>query len=74
MQGGSVVFQVFVDGRKAYDSDTIRQPDQPKTVDISVADAGELKLVVLDAGDGIGQDWANWADAHLVPLLVDSPE
>ena len=62
---GSVVFQVFVDGEKRFDSGRLTSKDPPKAVDLSLVGARELQLVTLDAGDGIGCDVANWADARL---------
>lgn len=70
-QGGntaaSVVFQVYVDGRKAFDSGVVRESDAPRTISVSTKGAGELRLVVTDAGDGIACDCANWAMARLAP-------
>jgi hypothetical protein len=63
---GSVVFQVFVDGKKRFDSGVMRETDAPKPVRVSVKRADELRLVVTDAGDGITCDCANWAEARLV--------
>ena len=63
---GSVVFQVFVDDEKLYDSGVMRETDDPKLVRVPVAGAAELRLVVTDAGDGITCDCANWAEAKLI--------
>lgn len=63
---GSVVFQVFVDDKKTFDSGTVRESDPPRNVSISVRAAQELRLVVTDAGDGITCDCADWADARLI--------
>lgn len=63
---GSVVFQVYVDGKKRFDSGVRRETDPPLPVRIRVEGAGELRLVVTDAGDGITCDCANWAEARLV--------
>ena len=63
---GSVVFQVFVDDRKEFDSGIMKESDPPRTVHVSVKDADELRLVVGSAGDGITSDVANWADARLI--------
>ncbi len=63
---GSVVFQVFVDGEKRFDSGLVTENDPPRKVSISVEGAEQLRLVVTDAGDGITCDCANWADASLV--------
>lgn len=65
--GGSVVFQVFVDDKKVFDSGVVTQNDAPKPVKVSLKGAEELRLVVTDAGDGYVCDCANWADARLVP-------
>ncbi len=62
---GSVVFRVFADGSKLYDSGVMRGPDSTKSVNVNVAGKKELKLVVLDAGDGKSSDHADWADAKL---------
>jgi glucose/arabinose dehydrogenase len=62
---GSVVFQVFLDGVKAYDSGITRGGDIRKTVNISVANKNELRLVVTDAGDGQGYDHADWGGARV---------
>lgn len=63
---GSVTFQVYVDGKKRFDSGVMRETDAPKPVRVSVKGANELRLVVTDAGDGITCDCANWAEARLV--------
>lgn len=62
---GSVVFQVFVDGEKRFDSGVMREADEPKRVRVSVRGAQELALVMTDAGDGITCDCANWVEARL---------
>jgi hypothetical protein len=63
---GSVVFQVFVDGEKRFDSGVTRGNDPAIPISIPVAGAYELRLVVTDAGDGITCDCSNWADARLI--------
>jgi len=62
---GSVVFQVLVDGEKRFDSGRLTSLDPGKAVDVSLVGAQELALVTLDAGDGIGCDVANWANARV---------
>jgi hypothetical protein len=68
-QGGksaaSVVFQVFADDKKVFDSHVMRENDPPKKVCVSVEGADMLRLVATDAGDGITSDCADWADARL---------
>lgn len=63
---GSVVFQVFVDDRKEFDSGVMTENDPPRKIRLAVKHADELRLVVTDAGDGITSDVANWADARLI--------
>jgi hypothetical protein len=62
---GSVVFEVFVDGKKEFESGVMRENDAPKKVSLPVVNADELRLVVKDAGDGIPYDCADWANAKL---------
>lgn len=62
---GSVVFQVFLDGRKAFDSGVVRQADGVKRLRVAVDGVRELRLLSDDAGDGNTRDMANWAEARL---------
>ncbi|MBB5233873.1 NPCBM/NEW2 domain-containing protein [Deinococcus budaensis] len=62
---GSVVFQVYADGVKLYDSGVVRGSDSGRAVNVNVAGKNELKLVVTDAGDGLNYDHADWANAML---------
>ncbi len=70
-QGGqnlaSVIFQVFVDDTKRFDSGVMRENDPPRRISIPVKGARRLKLVATTApiGDGITCDAANWANARL---------
>ncbi len=64
---GSVVFQIFVDDEKRFDSGIVRETNAPRKISVSVEGADELRLVVTDAGDSITCDCANWADARLIP-------
>lgn len=69
---GSVVFQVYLDGVKAYDSGTVTGSALRKNVNLSVANKNELRLVVTDAADGKDFDHADWAGARITgcgPLL-----
>ncbi|MFE6167477.1 NPCBM/NEW2 domain-containing protein [Viridibacillus arvi] len=62
---GSVVFQVFVDGEKQFDSGLMNSRDPQKFIELNVSSAKELKLVVTDGGNGNGSDHATWGDAKL---------
>jgi len=61
---GSITFEIYVDNEKVVDSGPVKR-SATVPVDISVADADELKLVVTDAGNGKGGDHASWVDAYL---------
>jgi hypothetical protein len=63
---GSVIFRVFADGRNIYDSGVMTGTSATRFVDVSVAGATQLQLVVAEAGDGFRYDHADWADARLV--------
>src|SRR5262249_20746794 len=65
---GSVVFQVWLDGVKAFESPTMHGADAAKFVELKVTNVAELKLIVLDSGNGIGYDHADWADAHVLDM------
>lgn len=62
---GSIKFEVYVDGEKKFDSGIMNSRDSQKYVEVEIADAKELKLVVTDGGNGIGSDHATWGDAKL---------
>lgn len=62
---GSVVFQVFADGVKLYDSGVMTGASATKRVNVGVVGRQELRLVVTDAGNGISYDHADWADPKL---------
>ncbi|WP_286229469.1 glycosyl hydrolase family 95 catalytic domain-containing protein [Neobacillus mesonae] len=64
-KGGTVVFQVFLDGNKVFDSGIMNYYTPAKFVDVDISGKKELKLVVGDAGNGNGNDHADWADAWL---------
>ena len=60
---GSVVFQVYLDGVKAYDSGVVKQlSGSISYINLDIRGKKELRLVVTDAGDGISYDHADWVD------------
>lgn len=63
---GSVVFRVSADGKVLLETGPMSDSDPPKEIDLPVAGVRELRLIASDAGDGIGCDMANWAEACLV--------
>ena len=62
---GSVIFEVYVDGEKKFDSGLMTSKDPMKYLEVDINDAKELKLVVTDGGNGIGSDHATWGDTKL---------
>jgi mono/diheme cytochrome c family protein len=63
---GSVVFQVWVDGVRVYDSGVMRGSTATKQISFNVAGKRELRLVVTSGGDNLNYDHADWANARLV--------
>lgn len=70
---GSVVFEVWADGAKLFDSGRMTGTSATKQVRVSVAGKQELILIVRDAGDGIYHDHADWAGAFLTAAPVIPP-
>jgi hypothetical protein len=62
---GSVVFQVFLDGVKKFDSGIMYWNDT-KNISIPVDGATQIDLVVTEGGDGGGWDWAVWGNSRLI--------
>ena len=67
---GSVVFQVYADGVKLFDSGKMTGADAAKNVNVDISGRKELKLVVNDAGDNNYYDHANWGGAALMECNV----
>jgi hypothetical protein len=63
---GSVVFQVYVDDIKVYDSGVMTGASATRSVNIDVTGHAKMQLIVTDAGDGMDSDHADWANARLV--------
>jgi YVTN family beta-propeller protein len=68
--GGSVIFRIYADDVKVFDSGEMSGRSSIKNVFINLLGKHELKLVVADAGDGNRLDIADWADAKLVRNLA----
>ena len=62
---GSVVFEIYGDGKKLWNSPVMSGLDAAKSVDLPVAGIDRLRLVVTDAGDGNRYDAADWCNATL---------
>lgn len=63
---GRVVFEVWIDGKKVFDSGPMTKATPARPIEIGVSGAKTLELRALDGGDGISGDHANWADAQLL--------
>ena len=64
---GTVVFQVFVDDEKKFESPVQHSGDPPLPVSVDVAGGRRLKLVAAETDDGANYDHADWAEARLSP-------
>jgi hypothetical protein len=62
---GSVIFHVWADGTKLFDSGIMLGGSATQIVNVSVSGRKELRLIVTDAGDGIAWDHADWANARV---------
>jgi alpha-galactosidase len=63
---GSVTFTVKVDGKQILETPVLHGRDAPQAIDISLAGAKQIELIVGDGGDGIAYDQADWGDACVV--------
>ena len=63
---GSVVFGVWLDGKKVADTGIMHGGDAPKLLSIDVTGAKRLVLATIDANDGTQGDSADWAGAVIV--------
>jgi NPCBM/NEW2 domain/Domain of unknown function (DUF1929)/Glyoxal oxidase N-terminus len=67
---GQVVFQVFADNLKIWDSGIMLPTDPFKaTGSLTIAGKQQLKLVVTDGGNGGQDDYADWAN----PIVTCNP-
>ena len=72
---GSVIFGVWVDGRKVSDSGLLRGGEAPKRLTADLSGAKQLALAVIDGNDGTGGDNANWGGALITMAgAQDRPE
>ncbi|HEX9366652.1 MAG TPA: NPCBM/NEW2 domain-containing protein, partial [Vicinamibacterales bacterium] len=63
---GSVVFGVWVDGKKVFESDVMKRGDAPKPISVDLTGAKALVLAVVDGNDGTAGDNADWAGAAII--------
>lgn len=60
---GSVVFRVYGDGRRLYDSGLVRRGEKVREIDLPLDGIDTLILTTSGGEDGIDNDHANWCDA-----------
>lgn len=75
---GSVEFRILADGKQVYKSGVIKSGDAAKEVDIDLTGVNLLVLIV-DSGDSMNYDHADWADAYFTvtgtaPKTLDAPK
>jgi sugar phosphate isomerase/epimerase len=63
---GRVVFEVWLDGKRVFNSGPMTRATPPKECRVDVRGARLLELRALDGGDGISGDHADWAEAQLL--------
>jgi len=62
----AIAFEVWLDGKKAFDSGPMAKATPAKPVDLDITGVARLELRTIDGGDGITGDHGDWADAQLV--------
>jgi len=72
-QYGAVVFQIYGDGVKLFDSGTMRGSSITQTATVNVAAMKQLQLVVNAVGDSNWYDHADWAGARLECSAESTP-
>ena len=70
---GSVAFKVVGDGKTLWESPVLHGGDAPKPVSVDLHGVKTLVLEVSDAGDGVGYDHADWANAAIT-MATGKPE
>lgn len=71
--GGSVIFEVWLDGTRKFVSPLLKGTDPAVPVSLDLTGVNELKLIVLDGGDGITRDHADWAGARVSMASIQNP-
>jgi hypothetical protein len=63
---GSVMFRVYADGKIIFESPEQTGKSIKQLMELDIKGVKELKLVLLDLGDGSENDHGDWVDAHLI--------
>ncbi len=62
---GTITLEIWVDGAKRWETGVMKGGEEPAEFHVPVGNAKTLTLIVTDAGNGIGADHADFADAWL---------
>jgi alpha-galactosidase len=62
---GSLVFEVWSDNERLYQSDAKTGADEGEEIEVDVTGRSRIKLRVTNAGDGDAHDRGAWADARV---------
>ena len=63
---GEAVFEIYLDGKKVFDSGIMKSSSKAKFVDLDISKAKEMTLVMLD-GDGKNKyDHGTWGESKLI--------
>ena len=63
----TIKMQVYLDDVLAFDSGDLTM-NEYALIDLDVSGVSEMKLLVIDSGDGTNGDHGSWVDAYLTPL------
>lgn len=63
----SVVFEVWGDGKRLFQSELVKRFEYPRHAEIDISGVNMLELIVTDAGDGKTDDHADWLNTQLWP-------
>ena len=64
---GTLGYEVYLDGKLVFESGHMVRGDEAKTVDVKIANATQLKLIVTTGADKRNDgDHADWADACFI--------
>ncbi len=64
---GTSVFEIFGDGKKIFQSETMGRYTMPRHVEVDISGVKTLGLVTKDAGDGKNDDHTDWLNPQLWP-------
>lgn len=64
--GGSVMFRVYADGNIIFESPRQTSASVKQLMELNIRGVKELRLVLLDCGDGSENDHGDWVDVKLI--------